>query len=310
MTFPASTVTPPSLSNWQMQYNGVTFGTGTAYNIIKIDGLDLAQVRNGDIARPRDTGEFVGLDLFGGRDITIDLDMYQAGNNIQTLAQTLSTAFAPPSDGQTESPLWIQLPNEPLYAVSCRVRKRNTTIDLPWSAGNYGKVTVLLHATDPRVYAPTRTGTVSLPTPLSGGTFNVTFPYSFGGGSTTGNITVANTGNQEMRPIVTITGPVTNPSISNSTLGETLTFSNPTQTSYTLNAGDTLVIDLDAHQVIYTPNGATVGSSRRSWLVSGSTWWNLPPGTNTVVFSSADASLPSPVPTCSVSWAPAYYSAT
>jgi phage-related protein len=141
-------------------------------------------------------------------------------------------------------------------------------------------------------------------------TFPITFPLSFGGGSAAGTVTADNTGNIEMRPIITITGPVTNPTVENETTGLSLTFSNPNQVSYTLNSGDQLVIDLDAHQIMYYPDGSSIGASRRNWLVSGSTWWDLPPGTSTIGFSSDDASLPSPVPTCEVAFAAAYVSAT
>ena len=310
MSFPLPDVTPPTLSNWQMSYNGLTFGAGTAYAIDNVDGLDLPAVRNGDVARPRDTGEFIGLDLLGGRTVTLDLDATSDGTSLQHALTALAGALIPPPDGQTESPLWIQLPNLPLLSVSARVRKRQLPIDLPWSTGSYAKkIVVELHATDPRVYAPSVGTVITLATPTGGLTFNATPPFVFGGGGVS-SATVNNTGNIEMRPLITIAGPVTNPSITNQTLGLTLTFSNPNQITYTLNDGDLLVIDTDQHQATYYPSGSTVGSSRRNWLVSGSTWWDLPPGSSTIQFDSGDASLPSPAPTCTIDWAPAYVSAT
>jgi Phage tail protein len=305
-----SVVAPPALLDWQVYFNGLIVGMNTAYGLLQIEGLDLPALRSGDVARPRDTGQFVGLDLFGGRDITLTIDMTTDGISLQDAATSVATAFAPPSDGQTESPIYFQFPNLPLLVAGCRVRKRAIAIDLPWSQGFVKSAVIGLHATDPRIYGTTLDPTVALPTPPGGVHFPITYPLSFGGGSIAGTISADNSGNSEMRPIVVITGPCTNPTVTNTTLGESLTFSNPSQTSYTLYSGDTLTVDLDAHQIIYTPNGSTSGASRRNWLVTGSTWWNLPPGISTIDFSTADASLPSPVPTCQVLFAPTYLSAT
>ena len=310
MSFPLPSVTPPVLQNWQMQYGGLTFGADTPYAIDNVEGLDLPAVRNGDVARPRDTGEFIGLDLLGGRTVTIDLDSTSDGTSLQSALTALAGALIPPPDGQTESPLWVQLPNLPLLAVSCRVRKRQLPIDLPWSTGSYAKkIIVELHATDPRVYAPSVASIITLSAPTGGLTFDATPSFTFGSGGVS-SATINNTGNIEMRPLITFTGPVTNPAITNQTLGLELSFSNPNQIDYTLNAGDKLVVDTDQHQATYYPSGSSVGSSRRNWLVAGSTWWDLPPGSSTLQFDSGDASLPTPAPTCEIDWAPAYVSAT
>jgi len=61
---------------------------------------------------------------------------------------------------------------------------------------------------------------------------------------------------------------------------------------------------------MYYPDGSPTGSSRRNWLVPGSQWFDLPPGSTELLFTSADSSLPSPTPTCVVAYAPAYVSAT
>jgi hypothetical protein len=305
--FPLATVTPPTLSNWQVSFNGLTIGVGTAYGLLQIEGFDLPPVANGDVARPRDTGEFIGLDFLRGRDITMTVDLTSSAAGVASAAQALATAFVPPSDGQTETPLWIQLPGLPLMCASVRVRKRSGIIDLAWSQG-YVKASIIgMHATDPRVYAPTIGSTIDLASIVGGLTWPTSFPLTFGSSSGGGSLIVNNTGNMEMRPIITITGPVTNPVVENETLGEFLSFAN-TNVGYTLANGEQLVIDTDAHSVMFFPLDATIGASRRQWLQNGSTWWNLPPGTSSIVFSSGDSSLPSPVPTCEVTFAPAYSS--
>ena len=118
MAFPPYGTTVPTLSSWQVSYSGVTVGAGTAYGILGATGIgDLPAVNTGDIARPRDQGELRGLDFIGGRDLTLDLQIWTpgSGSNLQALQSTLAGVTNPNSQ-TTETPLWIQLPNLPLLA--------------------------------------------------------------------------------------------------------------------------------------------------------------------------------------------------
>lgn len=309
MAFPSPALSPPTLQNYQFSYNGVTFGAGTAYSLQSVDGLDIAPIRTGDVGRPREQGELIGLDLLGGRDITIQLWVKTDGTSLQHGLNALAGALA--VSGETEAPLWFQLPNQPLMAVMCRPRKYVVKIDSIYGAASIAMPSIMFHAVDPRVYAaPSLQPSVSLPTPAGGMTFNATFPLSFGGGSAAGVLTIVHTGNSEMRPILVITGPCTNPSVTNSSItgNPKLTFSNPSQVSTTLAAGDTLTVDLDLHTIVYTASGTTAGASRRAWLVAGSVWWNLLVGTNTLQFTSTDAGAVAG--SLAAWWAPAYISAT
>jgi hypothetical protein len=97
-------------------------------------------------------------------------------------------------------------------------------------------------------------------------------------------VTVYNSGLFEMRPVLVVTGPCTNPVISNLSIpgapwiGVTIT----------LNAGDTLAIDMDFQTVVYTSAGTSASVSRRNAVMNGETWWNLPPGPNIVEFTTGD----------------------
>jgi hypothetical protein len=315
--FPPSTITPPSLTDYEMWFNGVTFGgivPGSAYQTQVIEGLDAAPIVSGDVKRPRDQGEFIGLDLLSGRTITATIVVQSDGTSLQHAMNALMTGLQP--TGTAEVPLYYQLPNQALLASMVRFRRANWSIGTNYALNAGLPIPIQFFASDPRVYAaPTQAVTVALPTPPGGLTFPVTFPAYFGGGGIGGIIEVDNTGNIEMRPLITIQGPVTKPTITNSTTGWVITISNPNLTGYTLNDGDILTIDTDSHLIMYYPDGSPVGSSVRSWLVPGSTWpspYYLPgiaPGMNQLEFTSADAALPSPAPTCTVEWAPAYISA-
>jgi len=83
---------------------------------------------------------------------------------------------------------------------------------------------------------------------------------------------VVNLGNIDCPAIFTITGPCTNPSITNATLPGSPTL----QFSITMNAGDQMVIDTDFHNVTYYTAGSSIGSSRYYTLVRGSTWFTIP----------------------------------
>lgn len=298
---------PPVLQPWQMSYQGLTFGYGTPLRIQKVTGLgSLATIAHKDVQRPRDHGEIIGLDVYAGRDITIDLDAYNDGTS---LASTLQSLAAVSGVGlTTEQPLWIQLPQMPLLAVMCRPRQRTIDMDFAYAAGLLAVPSLQFHATDPRVYTAASSATVGLSNPTSGLGFPVTFPASFGITSPN-TVTVTNDGNTESRPVLVINGPVTNPSIANGSVAGTpsLVFANPAQTSYTVLAGDQLVVDLDYHTALYFSGGmssGTAGASRRSWLVYGSTWWTLQPGANLVQFLSSDSSAVGG--TVEVQWASAY----
>lgn len=293
MAFPSPSVSAPSLSPYQLSFQGLTMGAGTPYTVTKMTGLDLPQIRSTDPGRPGDQGEFIGLDLYGGRDITIDFELIpvlSAGTNLQQLLLNLRQVFE--VQGVTELPLYVQLPNLPLLCAMVRTRKATYPIDLDYSAAEIAKPVIQVHATDPRLYAaPTSTVTIDLPQNVTTGlTFPVTFPVTFGGGG--GNqAVITNYGNTEMRPVLVVNGPCTNPTVTNLSISgyPALTFANPTQSGKTLASGQSLVVDLDFRTITFYASSGAVGSPRPYWLQPGSTWFNLPPGASTLEFSSGDS---------------------
>ncbi len=133
-----------------------------------------------------------------------------------------------------------------------------------------------LRATDWRIQAETLTST-AISLPQSGGVifFPLTFPITFGA-SSGGSATITNTGTVEASPIITINGPTINPVISNDTTGERLGL------NLTLVSGDQVVIDMDNATIV---QGST---NRMGNKATGSRFWSLSSGANTIRFS-ADA---------------------
>ncbi len=194
MAFPSPSLEPPTLENFQFEYNGLKFGAGTAWGVLGVEGLDLAEIRNGDAGWPRDHGQAMGLDVYGGRDVIFDLWVKTDGTSLQhaMLALAAATVVRP----NEELPLWFQLPNLPLLCVMCRPRKRPYKIDADYAAGNISQPELVLHATDPRIY-----------TAATSTAFTPNFPAT--------SHTLNNLGNTELRPIVIFTGPITGPRITN-----------------------------------------------------------------------------------------------
>jgi hypothetical protein len=192
--FPSPSLTPPTLEDFQWEYNGLVMGAGTPFGVLGVEGLDLAEIRSGDVNWPRDHGQAMGLDLYGGRDIIFDLWMKTDGTSLQ--AAQLELAAATVVGPNEEFPLWIQLPTLPILCVMCRPRKRKMKVDSDYAAAQVGKPELSLHATDPRIYGEGVETEIKPNHP-----------------STTK--TLDNTGNTEMRPIAVFTGPLARPTIKN-----------------------------------------------------------------------------------------------
>ena len=300
MAFPSPSLVPPALNLWEISFGGLKFGgitPGSVYQFQNMD-VDMPDVTSGDVQRALDQGEFIGLDTLPGADITV-VQAVSCGSYVgpagatlaqqQTLqgaAQALGGVMGP--GGVTETPLWFQTPNG-TYTRMCRARKHNCPLDINRVYAGATVATTLLHSTDPRWYAaPSVSQSVGIPSAPGGGlSVAPAVPWALAGGSVGGLLTVVNSGPFESRPVLTFTGPLTNPVATNSSLsgapfiGVTLT----------LAAGDTVVIDLDWQSVVYTVAGTTMGAPRRNALMGGATWWNLPANSsNQIAFTSADTS--------------------
>jgi len=160
LAFPPTNLVPPSLSDYQWSYNNVTLGASTPLGVLQVTGLtDLPQIRSGDPNQPRANGQFIGLDLYGGRDITFNVFAKTDGVSLQ---DTLNLFAAATVVGlTTEQPLWFQLPNYPILCVMCRPRKRSTPIDKNYEV-NIAYPVAQFHATDPNIYAAPQTVSVGL----------------------------------------------------------------------------------------------------------------------------------------------------
>jgi hypothetical protein len=272
---------------WAMSYNGLTFGgvaPGSTYQFQSYpEGLDIPDYVTGDVQRAIEQGEYAGIDLSPGRNITIQ-QVVQAPTEkgLDEARQALAGVMVPA--GAVEQPLYIQLASG-LFACMARPRKHKNVIDVNTLVGKGTVVASQFHATDPRWYSsPTLTATVGLPEPTGGVAPPVTPPVTISGGSG-GLIECVNAGPMYMYPRFTLTGPCLNPKIASLLLPGAPSI----QFNIGLNPGDTLTIDMNWQSVVLVTAGSTNGSSRRSTERTGNTWFAFPAfSTNLLMFSSED----------------------
>jgi hypothetical protein len=293
--FPAPSLTPPTLEDFQWQYGGLTFGANTAIGVLNVEGLDLAEIRNGDANWPRDHGQAMGLDVFAGRDVIFDLWIKSGGSSLQ--ATQLELAAATNVKPNEEIPLWFQLPNLPILCVMCRPRKRPGKIETDYAAANIYKPELAFHATDPRIYAAGEEAA-----------------WGTGEEPETGTIqNVVNAGNTEMRPIFYIEGPVTSPAIQNLSAAETPTLRfapiGDPEGELTISPGEVLWVNLAIpHLVRLYPGGLGPGEGFENalrLLTWDSLWWDLIKGNNELRYHSDDPDL-TETGDATIQWASAY----
>ncbi len=137
---------------------------------------------------------------------------------------------------------------------------------------------VQFRSADPRLYDQNEQNSAAAASSSSGGIpFPIPFPIPFGSGSTGGAITCTNGGNVDTWPRYALLGPIVNPSISNTTRGETLYFD-----ALTVNAGETLIVETRPGARSAMVAGTDVAGSIR-W--SDSVYPRLSAGSNTVTFT-------------------------
>ena len=265
-------MTITSLNYYGMAYNGFAFGgAGSPYQITAVDGLvGLPDIRIQDDNQGFNDGMFSGRDFLGGRKVTVTiLTLSGNGNTAQynynllraaLLPQASYTAFA------STNQLQFQLSAASgLQFLNARVRANKTLVDPNFT---YGYITSQweFFCPDPKFYDNTQQSASLVGTNYLGRLYNRVYPLTFGGGAA--GTTINNAGWANTYPIITITGPIQNPVVGNSTQGNYITI----QGTYANT--DTIVIDLAQRLVTID------GLSARNLVAGGSNWFWAQPGNN------------------------------
>jgi hypothetical protein len=261
-------------TDWTITFGNLTIGgPNSPYQLVQINGLhDAPEVRTSDQIRARSNGMFAGTDYLGGRSVIAEVQVV-ASHPDETVWQDFSSALI--VGAESETALGFQIPGLArgnAVQIDARVRKLSLPIERSYLNGQ-GNAVIEWFATDPRVYTQSvDTETASQATVAGTGvTFPVTFPLSFGGAVSGGQLQATNIGEFGAPWSATISGPIVNPTLENITTGETLAFIG------SVAAGETLVINSLDRSVLL--NGT---ASRYSWLVVGSQWFTVEPGDNAI----------------------------
>lgn len=233
--------------------------------ITNIDGIADADIRDSREVNPAQDGETAFASYYGGRTIVLSgLIRAFTLNKLRDLQQDLRQAF---SDISTENKLVIHssyrepTPGAEVVITSKQIYcKKNQSLVMAEAQRNFAwerDFQVTLRASKPF--------------------FVSTIPKDeeiiFGPGSVTG--TLENGGNYKAQPVITITGPVTNPVITNDTNGQTITLTS-------VDTGELVVIDTAERKMVNQ-----LGANAFNRLNVSSDWLVLEGGSNQISISSS-----------------------
>jgi hypothetical protein len=184
------------------------------------------------------------------------------GISAQTNYNTIQSYLLPQTSGTT--PLYFLMPPSSTEFINARVRGLKTVVDPDYT---YGKITSMVEFFCPNpCYFSNVTQTIILEyTSAAGRTYDRIYDLVYGSNTGYKVGTVINNGWATAYPLITIHGPITNPTVGNLTLGNYLSF------TCGLTSADVLVVDL--YNKLITLNG----QSARNLLTEG-TWFGAPPG--------------------------------
>jgi hypothetical protein len=122
--------------------------------------------------------------------------------------------------------------------------------------------------------------TMSLPDP-SGLVYPVTYPVVYGA-STGGSVSTTNYGDADARPVITLYGPMENSVITNETTGKFL------RLNMSIASGRKVVITMATPSIVEGDLAGTPTDNRQSAKGTGSSFWSIVPGVNTIRLRASD----------------------
>ncbi|MEU6979564.1 hypothetical protein [Streptomyces sp. NPDC046371] len=283
-------MTDPILTTGQLDLAGTVIGKGTAVQIRDISGLGRPPVREEDFDQPSMDGAWPGPDYYGTREVRIDAAVRTPGDRaaaldvLAALQQPLHNSGVRLTGGATHT-LRIAWPGRPVKRLQGRVRRLDA--DVQRSIHGYIPLDISFAATDPLWYADTETVTEIPLGWLTGGGFRapVHAPIHVQNGTVAADRPgwVTNAGTADAWPVIRVTGPFANVTVTHVPTGRALTL--PTAN---LTAGQWIEIDT-------RPGFRTVtrenGGNALSLLAPASRidQFAIPPGTSEMRFTAFDA---------------------
>lgn len=281
---------PLELVDWQYDIGGVLIGADTTVNVIETTGLGRPPVRDSDVDQPSMDGQFAGPDYWGGRQIQFDAAIKIPGDaagchDMVAALQAATDAAAVRLVGGQGLVFRLKRPGRPVKRMIVRARKLDP--EYRDVLKGYVPLDIELLAHDPTFYADEET-TTELPLGwLTGGGFAapVVAPIYVQDGTVAADRPgwVTNNGDADAWPIIRITGPCSNVTITHVASARALAL--PT---LTLAAGRWVEIDTrPGYRTVTWDNGGNASSylspSSRIDLFA------LPPGQSEMRWTAFDA---------------------
>jgi hypothetical protein len=239
----------------------------------QIDGWDSPDVAGQVIQRSADHGGWPASQFLAPRIMTVTIQALAPTQALRDAARATLQQILPV--GINPNDLALMTYNEPVPKQVLVRRSGKITESKDTLTGVIFSCNLV--APDPRKYAAQASTETAYGSASGGGGGLVvpfTIPFTLDPGTPPGVMTVLNAGNFETRPTLTFKGPLTAPSVTNATYGQTISFS-----QIALGASDLLTVDL-LNKVAYLN-----GSLRNADLSSA--WWVLWPGENTLELGSS-----------------------
>jgi hypothetical protein len=250
--------------------------TGSSTYVVKtpIEGLEFPEVRLSRYDRVGEYGAIVPNSLYGGRQIT--LSGYALASTVtayEAARRALEGALGIQKDSNNKvQHATLKFTTMDDLALQCEVQVRSFQMRVNNIIG--GEWFLDLVSPDYQLYSQNLSSATLSRTVGGGAVLPWILPIIFSA-STGGTVTANNAGTAETFPTVTITGPMTNPVISNLTLNRYI------QLNLTINTGEQVVIDMKNKTI--TKGGQSVIQNK----VAGSKFWWLNPGDNSLQLQSS-----------------------
>ncbi|MEV4975509.1 hypothetical protein [Streptomyces scopuliridis] len=278
------------LADWQYELGGVLMGADTSIQVMETTGLGRPPSRDNDSDQPSMDGVFAGPDYYSTRQVQFDAAVRIPGNpaachDIVAALQAQADDPAVRLTGGATMALRMKRPGRPVKRLNGRLRK----VDPEYARVIHGYVPldVEFAATDPTFYADEET-TTEIPLGwLTGGGFAapVVAPIYVQSGTTAADRPgwVTNQGNGDAWPVIRITGPVANVTVTHVASGRQLALP-------TLNlTNSSQWIELDTRPGYRTVTRETGGNA--STMLSAASridLFSLPPGTSEMRWTGFD----------------------
>ena len=259
------------LGGLQADLGGIPLGTadasGVAWSLQSLEGWDSPEVRAELQQREGDHGAWPAPVYLGERPITLAGTV--TAPDRAALDDALERLRAAVGLGDTTLIVRETLPKQATV-------RRSGKLLMQYVTDRISTYSVLVTAADPRRYSTVmQQGSTGLPSTSGGVTLPYTLPYTISATTTAGQITAYNEGSIATKPVLTISGPVSQPQVIAQMPDGSVRFLNYSQD---LAVGEFLVIDTGARTVVLNGN-----VSRRRFLATPTSWPDIAAGA-TVTF--------------------------